>query len=216
MIINKLPFARNLFSICLIAIVTGLTVGCGNQDSKSKIDTMATNQTHEALNDRIAHRGIILLKSPFRTSPVVRHRMGVFLDDYEFLREALEVGDITKAGRLAARMNEAVANVPTADLRDKGKRAWLQHANLYNQVLSQMRDASALPQKRSFFAHLSEIVYCTVKSFGLGDQLSYVYFCPMALEGNGAYWLAESEADRNPYFGSDMVGCIIKTETLGP
>lgn len=46
----------------------------------------------------------------------------MLLGVYEFLREALEAGDITKAGRLMFRINEAVANVPIANLHDRPAR----------------------------------------------------------------------------------------------
>ena len=32
----------------------------------------------------------------------------------------------------------------------------------------------------------------------------YAAFCPMAFDSKGAYWIAESEEIRNPYFGAKM------------
>ncbi|TZF84866.1 DUF3347 domain-containing protein [Pedobacter sp. BS3] len=35
----------------------------------------------------------------------------------------------------------------------------------------------------------------------------YVQYCPMADNGNGAYWLSSSKEIRNPYYGNEMLTC---------
>ena len=57
-------------------------------------------------------------------------------------------------------------------------------------------------------AHISEIIYCSVKSFGLNSENGLFFdFCPMAFDKKGAYWLTDSKEIMNPYFGKKMLKC---------
>ncbi len=42
----------------------------------------------------------------------------------------------------------------------------------------------------------------------------YKIYCPMAFEGKGDYWYANTKDIRNPYFGSKMLNCGRVEETL--
>ena len=42
----------------------------------------------------------------------------------------------------------------------------------------------------------------------------YKQYCPMAFEGEGAYWLSSSEEVRNPYYGDKMLKCGRVAETI--
>lgn len=171
---------------------------------------------HRSLQDDVRHRGILILDNVYETTPVIRHQMTRALRQYEKLTESLFAGEPEGANDAAKSMIAAIRTVPTDNLRDEGHSSWHQHVQLYERVLKEFQHESALSAKRSYFAHLSEIVYCTVKSFGLGAKLSNVYFCPMALEGKGAFWLSESDQVHNPYFGSAMADCGELRESLGP
>lgn len=197
--------------------------------NSSGTDTRGTSETsdtgpeegkrhaeHRGLRDEIAHSGVILLDEPYSVDAATRHRMELVLDAYARLRDAL-VADAPEQADAGARvMAEAVADVPADELRSEGDEAWKQHATLYQRTLREMRHVTTLEEKRSYFAHISEIVYCTEKSFGLGDVLPRVFYCPMAFDGKGAYWLDDSPAVKNPYFGESMRDCGEQVETLGP
>lgn len=171
---------------------------------------------HRSLRDNVRHRGNVILDTPYRTTPHVRHFLARTLDQYRFLAAALVEGDADRADRAAAAMRDAVQSVPVDAFRAEGARAWRDHAHLYEELLVQVQHESELSAKRSYFAHLSEVVYCTVKSFGLGAELPEVLFCPMALDGKGAYWLSDSDQIENPYMGAAMPECGQRSETLGP
>lgn len=207
-----------------ILAVIALT-GCGEKPGEARPhdprDANGVNAAgkphaeHQVLRDNFAHPDIILLENVYKLEPATRHQMARVFDFYEMLREALFGGDEAKADEAAENMVDAVEDVSLQNFRDAGKEAWEQHAELYRQTLTELRHVP-MEEKRSYFAHISEIVYCTVKSFGLGAKLSNVYFCPMALEEKGAYWLSESDTVRNPYFGDAMPACGDREETLGP
>ena len=171
---------------------------------------------HRSLQDDVRHRGIEIPDSPYRTTLQLRHSITRALDEYRDLSAALVEDNSAKADRAAVAMQEALRQVSTDSMRSDGARVWRQHAELYEKVLRQFQHEDSIALKRSYFAHLSEIVYCTVKSFSLGAKLSNVFFCPMALEGKGAFWLNESKQVQNPYMGVAMPACGEMRETLGP
>lgn len=204
----------------LIVLAAFVLLGCGqesaNEGSPSAIERRAKpHPQHAALQEKIAHREITLLDSPYRINQATRHEIARVLDTYAVLRDALFDGATERADEAAQAMIDAVAAVNAEELREPGRNAWLQHEELYNRTLTELQHVPLEP-KRSYFAHVSEIVYCTVKSFGLGADLSHVFFCPMALQGEGAYWLGEGETVENPYFGKSMPACGDLVETLGP
>ncbi len=65
-----------------------------------------------------------------------------------------------------------------------------------------MNHIKELNNKRSYFSHISEMVYCTIKSLGLKQGNLFAIFCPMAFDGKGAYWISNSKTIQNPYLGS--------------
>jgi hypothetical protein len=78
-----------------------------------------------------------------------------------------------------------------------------------------MQHVKDIEEKRSYFSHISEIVYCTVKSYALKDDMElYATYCPMAFDGKGAYWISETKEIKNPYFGAKMVNCGSVEEEL--
>lgn len=184
--------------------------------SQNHTEKKTKHAQHRTLNDDVRHRGIEVLDPIYETTPVVRHQMALAFEFYQDMTQALYLENASEADKAAQDMALAVLEVPTEDLRDHGLEAWHQHAKLYERVLKEFRHESTISAKRSYFAHISEIVYCTVKSFGLGATLSNVYFCPMALDGKGAFWLTESNNVQNPYFGETMENCVELSETLGP
>jgi Cu(I)/Ag(I) efflux system membrane fusion protein len=76
-------------------------------------------------------------------------------------------------------------------------------------------DAAGIQKQREHFATLSKATEGAVRSFGpLPDVPVRRFFCPMAFNNKGAYWLQEGETVFNPYFGDAMLRCGEMTETL--
>jgi Cu(I)/Ag(I) efflux system membrane fusion protein len=64
-----------------------------------------------------------------------------------------------------------------------------------------------LEDQRRAFSTLSDSLYVTIKAFGLGGTEAFYDFCPMAFNEEGAFWLSDQEAIKNPYFGDKMLTC---------
>ncbi|MEQ9442797.1 MAG: DUF3347 domain-containing protein [Cyclobacteriaceae bacterium] len=168
----------------------------------------AMHGPHESIRDDFAHQDILLLDAPYRESAAVNQAMKKVLDAYLEMKNALVNSNAAAADKAAALLSSRVEAVDGSSLKDEGKEAWEQHASLYKTKLAEVQHVQGLEEKRSYFSHISEIVYCTVKSFALEeDRELYATFCPMTFEGKGAYWIAETKQIRNPYFGKKMPTC---------
>ncbi|NSL86657.1 DUF3347 domain-containing protein [Chitinophaga sp. Mgbs1] len=71
-----------------------------------------------------------------------------------------------------------------------------------------------LEGKRASFQMVSDMLYDLVKNTGLKGKTIYHQYCPMAFDDKGAYWLSDSAAILNPYFGDKMLHCGETKDTL--
>jgi hypothetical protein len=175
---------------------------------ENKEKEILNHEEHRSLKDAFAHKDIILLEDPYLAAENTRHELDNIIEVYLELKDAFIEADIDEIDRLATKMKKKVEVVDVTEWETNGKTAWQQHASLYLQKLSEMIHLSDLSEKRSYFSHLSEVIYCTIKSFNLkeGEEL-YTAYCPMAFDGKGAYWISEDQEIRNPYFGKKMPKC---------
>ena len=168
----------------------------------------AMHQQHESIRDNFAHQDIIILDDPYWAGKLVNQEMKEVLNAYLEMKNALVNSNASAADKAVAKMSSMVEAVDGSSLEGEGKEAWEQHASLYKDKLAEMQHVQGLEEKRSYFSHISEIVYCTVKSFDLKEDMElYATYCPMAFDGKGAYWIAETDQIRNPYFGEKMMKC---------
>lgn len=168
----------------------------------------AIHRQHESIRDNFAHQDIIILDDPYRASAAINQEMKKVINAYLEMKDALVNSNASAADNAAAKMSSMVEAVDGSSLEGEGKEAWEQHASLYKNKLNEMQHVQSLEEKRSYFSHISEIVYCTVKSFDLKEDMElYATYCPMAFDGKGAYWIAETDQIRNPYFGEKMMKC---------
>lgn len=64
-------------------------------------------------------------------------------------------------------------------------------------------ESKDIEHQRDHFTSLSTDFYALVKAVKLNDKPVYYAYCPM----KKSYWLSESEAIKNPYYGSKMLTC---------
>lgn len=197
-----------------LSAVLVLIASCKQQEKHEPTGKSSDSQNqnnmhkqHENLANSFVHKDIALLETPYETSPATKEELGKVLAAYLELKEALFRSDVKAADEYAGKMAGAVEEVKADRLADDGRKAWDNHADLYKRKLQEMIHIQGLENKRSYFSQISEIMYCTVKSFGLGNNSIYTFYCPMAFERKGAYWLSKDKEVRNPYFGEKMPDC---------
>lgn len=111
---------------------------------------------------------------------------------YIHLKSALVKSDAKEAQAGAAALQTALTNAGNKKGAD---------------LAAKIAASSDIKQQRNDFDELTAEVENVVKSAGLKSGKIYKQYCPMAKDGDGAYWLA-SEADiQNPYYGDEMLKC---------
>lgn len=213
---------NTLFGAVAIATLL-LAVACGSTDRNTAKDhhgqhNMAgpdtTHVQHMSLADNFAHTELLILPTPVQLSASAQASMVDVLNAYLSMADALTKDDIEAADRAIEAMLQKVEAVGTLPDTVDEKGAWRQHAALYSAKLQEMLHVEGLEAKRSYFGHISEAMYCTVKSFAFERQTVYANFCPMVFDNKGAYWLSSKTQIENPYMGTKMPKCGEQKEEL--
>ncbi|MDP3445962.1 MAG: DUF3347 domain-containing protein [Ignavibacteria bacterium] len=165
------------------------------------------HKQHISLAENFSHKDIVILEHPYQLAEATKTEMEQVIDAYLQLKDAFVKDDEQETEKAIILMAKKVAAVVPAKLEGEGLKAWQNHQEVYGTNFKEMLINKGLDNKRSYFSHISEIVYCTIKSFGLKQGNLFAIFCPMAFDGKGAYWISDSKTIQNPYLGSKMPTC---------
>ncbi len=203
------------WSILLIGSL--VLAACGNSprpelSPEAKEEDM--HREHSNLADNLAHKGIIILEEQYKPNREFGYSVSTFFGSYLNLEEALVKGDTAAANSAAKEMKFILGLIGDTQFNEEAKRAWENHKEGYLKNLTEFQHVQSLEEKRSYFSHISEILYCTFKSFDMEVGDIHVAYCPMAFDKKGAYWLTDGHKIRNPYFGDKMLKCGEITEII--
>jgi len=119
-------------------------------------------------------------------------KVKVAYEHYIHIKNALVKADAKEAQKGAAQLQTALTaagNKAGADLAGK------------------IASASKLDVQRNELDALTSEVEKTIKASKLASGKVFKQFCPMAKNGDGAYWLASESDIKNPYYGDEMLEC---------
>lgn len=171
-------------------------------------------QAGEDLHGNFAHKELVVLDDPVAVPAQFTTALGQMHQNYRAMAQAFVNDDARAADAAAQKMREQVESLDVEGLDAKAKDAWQGHRKVMRTSLHQLTSAEDIESKREHFSHISEAMYCALKSFGgIGDEV-HVAFCPMAMGGHGAYWLADKPEIENPYMGQKMASCGEVKETI--
>ena len=165
------------------------------------------HKQHNSLAEKFAHKNIVILDHVYQPVNKTKAELEKVIEAYLQVKDAFVKDDELATNRAVELMSEKVVAVIPTKLEGKGLEAWRNHQTLYEAKLKEMHHIKGLENKRSYFSHISEIMNCTIKSFGLKQGNLFVIFCPMAFDQKGAYWVSDSKAIQNPYMGAKMSTC---------
>ncbi|MEC5144415.1 DUF3347 domain-containing protein [Chitinophaga sp. 212800010-3] len=168
--------------------------------------TMACHQPSSPDQQAPAAAGVAL-QAPY--NQVFYDSLGSTMQTYFRLAEAFTAADSSKAGTEAALLKLHVDSLPVNLLQmDSTHLAGVTGiTGSISAELAGLAGEKGLEGKRSSFQMVSDMMFDLVKTTGWKGHTVYREFCPMAAEGNGAYWLSEKAAIKNPYFGEKMLTC---------
>lgn len=85
--------------------------------------------------------------------------------------------------------------------------------SIVKQIAGLISSTNDIKKQREFFVGLTEETTKILKSDIKSGKIHQQY-CPMAFDGQGGYWLSDSDEIRNPYFGDVMLACGEVTKVL--
>ncbi len=162
-----------------LAVAICLAISCTSSDKKNGHTDATTMETDTS-------------KSIQGNPEFSDAKVKAVFDSYIELKEALVASDSVKASNAASKLEAALAGAGST----KG-----------NQVAGQIEKETTLDGQRKQFNQLSADVETLLKSNKLASGTVYKQYCPMAYEGEGAYWLSNESGIRNPYYGDEMLKC---------
>ncbi|WP_413668083.1 DUF3347 domain-containing protein [Mucilaginibacter sp. Mucisp86] len=125
------------------------------------------------------------------------------LTAYYGVKNALISGDAATTNTRAKEFQSAVNAVPADQMTEAQKDKLLFDAR-------HIGESDNIAHQREHFASLSENLYTLVKNGKFNSAPVYRDYCPM----KKSYWLSESLAIKNPYYGNQMLTCGEMKETL--
>ncbi|NNU33141.1 DUF3347 domain-containing protein [Mucilaginibacter sp. S1162] len=125
------------------------------------------------------------------------------LTGYYKVKNALISGNAATANSKAKEFQTTVNAIPADQLTEAQKDKLLFDAR-------HIGESNDIAHQREHFAKLSENMYALVKAGKFNSMPVYRDYCPM----KKAYWLSESAAIKNPYYGNQMLTCGEVKETL--
>lgn len=136
-----------------------------------------------------------------------RSGLGHMHDHYMAMSKAMASDDPKAAATAVKKMHEQMEKLDGSALEGEAQKAWKTHHEVMSDSLGHMMKADDMKTMREQFSHMSEGMYGALHSFGGTDHPVHVAHCPMAMDGDGAYWLSTDKEISNPYMGAEMPGC---------
>ncbi|MDN3596353.1 efflux RND transporter periplasmic adaptor subunit [Zunongwangia endophytica] len=124
------------------------------------------------------------------------------IQDYLQLKDDLVASDATSTRQAAKKTSAKINNIDTAEL-NKILSSYVKAIQDKFKAISVSKDIAT---QREHFIALSQNMIALVSNFDEIDEI-YIQRCPMANNNLGATWLSRNKEIKNPYFGSQMLGC---------
>lgn len=168
----------------------------------------------DSVRANFTHKELVVLDDVTAVPDEFQTALGQMRAQYQKIAQAFVADDAKAADAAAQKLSEQVENLDSVALDAQSKSAWQGQRKLLLTSLAGLSDADGIQAKRAQFSGVSEAMYSALKSFGGPEQSLHVAFCPMAMNGEGAYWLADKREIENPYMGQKMARCGEVKETL--
>lgn len=152
---------------------------------------------------------------PLAESHEVTQSLTPLYDAYFDVQMALANDDLDRAKTAAKRLGKAIEAVDMSAFSRSGHGRWMDLARMLSEQAGRISEARDIEVARDGFYYLSETTIEVHASFGHADEKNfYLTHCPMARQGDGAYWLQTEDIVWNSFYGKSMLRCGSIEETL--
>jgi hypothetical protein len=198
---TRLIFYSFLFATAVFTVLSNCSGGKKTEPDNAPAQAME-EKTSEATGPQ------------FAVNENFQQQLAKVFTSYVSLKDALVASDAEKVKSEASTTGQAVAAVDVKLLSGEAHNDWMSYLTPIQTSLEEIEGAADIEVQRKAFSTLSENLYKSIKAFGLGGTEAFYDYCPMAFNNEGAYWLSDKVAIRNPYFGDAMLNCGVVEEKL--
>lgn len=132
------------------------------------------------------------------------------LSAYFGVKNALISGNVATSNTKAKELLTALSSFPADQLTAAEKTTWTKYTDKLQFDARHVSESNDIAHQREHFASLSENMFAVLKSIKFNTSPVYRDYCPM----KKSYWLSESTAIKNPYYGNQMLSCGEVVETV--
>jgi hypothetical protein len=205
---------KSIFVLLLFAATTFafLTNCSGN---KKDGHAMESHEGHDSTEHPSSSTSSTETSEPeFQIDAAFQKQLASVFTAYVELKDAFVSSDASKVKGEAAETNDALGKVDMKLLTGAAHNDWMTYLSPMQTSLKEIQSSTDIEAQRKSFSTLSDNLYKSIKAFGLGGKEAFYDFCPMAFNNEGAYWLSDAQAIKNPYFGDKMLTCGSVKEKL--
>lgn len=135
-------------------------------------------------------------------------------ESYIKMKDAFVSSDPKAVNQSTQKVKSNLKSVDMGLLEGAAHIDWMRQLDKLNAEINSIASSPDIQEQRKRFAEFTNVLYTSLKTFGLHDGIVYYQYCPMANGDQGAFWLSEIKDIRNPYFGEEMLSCGETRETL--
>jgi len=148
------------------------------------------------------------------TSVEFKQQLTMVSDAYLLLKDALVASDSELTVSTAQQVLGALSKVDMSLLKGDAHLYWMEQLTALQAHSKKITELTDVEAQRKQFNFFSQALINAIKVFGVGEDTLYVQHCPMAVNNEGADWISDEKAIRNPYFGDKMMTCGLVTATI--
>jgi Cu(I)/Ag(I) efflux system membrane fusion protein len=153
--------------------------------------------------------------APLEVTAAFRERLAGLFQLYLSVQQSLSGDDAAAAQQAGGALEEAVNAMDTGSISDEARSVYSEYETSLKSAARDMAALADIQAQRERFVSLSGAMEGLVRRFGpLPHRPVRRFFCPMAFDNRGGYWLQEDETVLNPYFGAAMLRCGEMKEVL--
>jgi Cu(I)/Ag(I) efflux system membrane fusion protein len=185
-----------------------------NGSEKNNASYIEKSKTSDNINVKAGHDEAPPEDQSTEINPAFRNQLTEVYQAYLLMKNAFVESNPHLAAQQAEKVSDALKKVDMRLLTGKSNIDWMNLTLTMKKGLSSIIKNHELNIQREAFSIFNITFYKIIKQYGLSDVLTYYQYCPMAFNGNGAYWLSETKEISNPYFGDEMLKCGDTKEIL--
>ena len=159
-----------------------------------------------------------MMNRPAAAPPVMEGESPLLLNSlfnqYISLKDAMVGSDAQKTKTAADKVHRALSEIDTKLLPTGEVIKWEKLSGSMDRQIGLIISSGKIDEQRLAFSAFNNHFYLAIKTYGLKGITAFYQYCPMAFDNKGAYWISESEAIKNPYFGDEMLTCGETREIL--